>query len=112
MSWIVTIILALAMMLGFFLMLWSAVGFIQNRKFFSSAPKDIQRAIVDKKERFRGQHVFGYIMLIVSLLLLIGSPIIGFIDGVNNHFTYWMFFFRFLILFIGTKLFDMTFFDI
>ncbi len=39
MSWAVTVILSLLMMLVFFLMLWSAVGFIQNKKFFSSAPQ-------------------------------------------------------------------------
>ncbi len=99
-------------MLGFFLMLWSAVGFIQNKKFFSAAPKDIQAVIVDKEERFKGQRVVGYIMLVISLILLVGSPICGLVDGVINHFSYWMFFFRFLILFVGVKLFDMTFFDI
>lgn len=112
MSWILSIVLSLIMMLGLFLMLWSAVGFIQNKKLFTSAPKDIQEVIVEKKERFKGQHIVGYFILTLSIILLIGSPIYGLIDGVINHFSYWMFFYRFLILFVGLKLFDMTFFDI
>ncbi len=55
-------------MLGFFLMLYSAVGFIQNKKLFSSAPKAIVEAVRPKEERFKGQHVVGWAMMILSFV--------------------------------------------
>ena len=52
---LLTIILAVVMMAGLFLMLWGAVGFVQNKKFFSSAPKEALKVIQPKEERFKGQ---------------------------------------------------------
>ena len=60
-----TIALSVIMMAGLFLMLWGAVGFVQNQRFFTSAPKEIQDALQPKHERFRGQHLVGWIMLIL-----------------------------------------------
>lgn len=40
-----TIILSIVMMAGLFLMLWSAVGFIQDKRFFTSAPKAAQEVL-------------------------------------------------------------------
>ena len=53
---LLTIILAVVMMAGLFLMLWGAVGFVQNKKFFSSAPKEALKVIQPKEERFKGHH--------------------------------------------------------
>ena len=41
-------------MVVYFLVLYGWVGFIQDKKFFSSAPKENLEAIPYKKERFRG----------------------------------------------------------
>lgn len=41
-----TLALSFVGMTGFFLMLWAAVGFIKIKKFFGSAPKDIQDAVL------------------------------------------------------------------
>ena len=43
----------------FFLMLYSAARFIQNKKFFSFIPKAIVETVRPKEERFKGQHVLG-----------------------------------------------------
>ena len=48
----ITIILSVAMMVGLFLLLWAAVALIQNKKFFTSAPKEAQAVIQPKEERF------------------------------------------------------------
>ena len=112
MSWAVTVILSLLMMLGFFLMLYSAVGFIQNKKFFSSAPKAIVEAVRPKEERFKGQHVLGWAMMILSFAFLIGPVIYGVYDGVMRGFLYWDFFTRFLIMTLSLKAFDILFFDL
>ncbi len=88
MIWLITIILSLIMMLGFFLMLWSAVGFIQNKKFFSSAPKAIVEAVEPKEEKFKGQHIVGWILMVLSFVLLIGPVVYGIYDGVTREFGY------------------------
>ena len=112
MFWVTTIILSAIMMIGLFLLLWGAVGFVQNKKFFSSAPKEVQAAIQPKKERFRGQHIVGYIILALGLSLMIGSVILGFYNGVKSGFGYWMFFARFAVMFVSLKAFDILFFDL
>ena len=38
-------------MIGYFLVLYGGVGFIQDKKFFSSAPQEVLDQIPDKKER-------------------------------------------------------------
>ena len=51
---LITILLSLMMMAGLFLMLWSGVGFIQDKKFFSSAPKEAIEVTPDYvPERFK-----------------------------------------------------------
>ena len=50
----IAILATLVMMLAYFLVLYGAVGFIQDKRFFDSAPKENLAAIPDKKERFRG----------------------------------------------------------
>ena len=65
---LLTIILAVVMMAGLFLMLWGAVGFVQNKKLFSSAPKEALKVIQPKEERFKGQHIVGWSLLILSLV--------------------------------------------
>ena len=46
---VITIIAALVMMAAYFLILYAGVGFIQDKRFFSSAPKENLAAIPDKK---------------------------------------------------------------
>lgn len=47
---IITIIATLMIMAGYFLLLYGVVGFIQDKKFFSSAPKE-NLAVIPKKKR-------------------------------------------------------------
>ena len=81
---IITIIATLMIMAGYFLLLYGVVGFIQDKKFFSSAPKENLAVIPKKKERFRGAHIIG-----------------GFIK----------FFVRFLIMLYVMEIYDIVFFD-
>ena len=43
----ITLFLSFVMMAGLFLMLWGAVGFVQNKRFFTSAPKAVQDAVLN-----------------------------------------------------------------
>ena len=74
---ILTILLSIMMMAGLFLMLWGGVGFLQDKRFFSSAPKEELAVIPDKlPERFKGQHAVGWMMIVSSLLLMGGAIVI------------------------------------
>lgn len=48
-----------ALMLAYFLLLYGAVAFIQDKRFCGSALKENLAAIQNKKERFRGAHAIG-----------------------------------------------------
>lgn len=108
---ILTIALAVVMMAGLFLMLWAAVGFIQNIKFFSSAPKEGLAVVQPKEERFKGQHALGWIMMIISIVLMGGALIYGAADGIRNDFSFGQFFARFARMLLLLKVYDIFFFD-
>ena len=100
------------MMAGLFLMLWGGVGFIQDKKFFSSAPRETREVVPDSKpERFPGQHAVGWGMIILSFALMGGAAVIGAWDGLQNGFSFWQFFGRFLTMLLLLKAFDILFFD-
>ncbi|MBQ8133540.1 MAG: hypothetical protein IJ192_03895 [Clostridia bacterium] len=108
---ITTFILSIIMMAGLFLLLWSAVALIQDKKFFTSAPKEAQAVIQPKEERFPGAHALGYALGIFAILLMGGAVIYGCWDGIRSNYSFWQFFVRFLIMLWGLKLFDILFFD-
>ena len=107
-----TILLSMIMMVGLFLMLLSAVGFIQNKRFFTTAPKEIQEAVRPREERFPGAHTVGWFLMILSLILMIGPVIYGAWDGIQSRFTFWQFFGRFLCMLLLVKAYDILFFDL
>ena len=108
---ILMLILALMVIAGIFLMLFSAVAFVQKRSFFGSAPKDIQSVITDKPERFSGQHLLGWCLLILSMVVITAAFVIGVYDGVKNGFGFWGFFARLLTVLYLYKIWDMIFLD-
>ncbi len=108
---VTTLALALIMMAGFFLMLYAAVALIQDKKYFTSAPKDIQEAVQSKEERFPGQRLAGHNLLAVSIVLLAVPMFLGAMDGVGKGFTFRQFTVRFLIMLLSLKAFDVIFFD-
>lgn len=107
----ITIIATLMLMLAYFLILYAGVGFIQNKKFFGSAPKEILDAVPDRKERFKGAHVIGWIILVFAFLLYPLAFGIGAWDGIRNGFGFGGFFIRFITMLYGMELFDIGFFD-
>lgn len=48
----VTLVSAVMVMAAYFLLLYAVVGFIQDKKFFSTAPKENLAVIPDKKRGF------------------------------------------------------------
>lgn len=108
---IITIIATIMIMVAYFLLLYGAVGFIQDKKFFSSAPKENLAAIPDRKERFHGAHMIGWFIVVIAILMFIGALVLGAWDGVRNDFGFLKFFVRFLVMLYVMELYDIVFFD-
>lgn len=108
---VITIIAALFMMAAYFLILYAGVGFIQDKRFFSSAPKENLAAIPDKKERFPGAHVVGWVIGIAAILMFAGAFVLGAWDGVKRDYGFLQFFGRFLAMLYLMEIYDICFFD-
>lgn len=109
---LMTIFLALIFCVAITLMMFSAVAFIQNKKFFSSAPKEAQEVLTDRKEElFLGARKIGWTLMIFSFLMILGVGVISIWDGFRSGFSFWQFFIRFVSIFTVYKLYDMIFFD-
>lgn len=107
----ITMISAVIVMAAYFLLLYGAVGFVQDKRFFGSAPKENLAAIPDKKERFPGAHTIGWAIITVALLLFVGALALAVWDGVKHDFGFWQFFGRFLAILYLMELYDILFFD-
>lgn len=64
----ITVLVTLMVFLAYFLVLYGGVGFIQDKRFFSSAPKENLDAIPDTKERFPGAHSIGWVIEIMRVI--------------------------------------------
>ena len=106
-----TVILSLVLMAGLFLMLWSAVAFIQDKRFFTSAPKDVQAAVRPRGERFPGAHRLGWKLMILAITLMAFALFYAGLDGVEKGLGFWQLFTRYLIMLLALKAFDILFFD-
>ena len=107
----VTLILSLILMAALFLMLFAAVALVQDRRLFKSAPKDIQEAITEHGERFPKARRLGWKLLAIAVLAFPGAFLYGALDGLQNNFSFWMFFLRFLTMLYLLKAFDIIFLD-
>lgn len=107
----VTILASVMIMAEYFLVLYGAVGFIQDKRFFSSAPKENLDAIPDKKEKFPGAHIVGWVIEVIALLLFAGAAVIAAWDGVRNGFGFAGFFVRFIVMLYIMEIYDILFFD-
>lgn len=108
---VITIVATVMIWVAYFLILYGVVGFIQDKRFFSSAPKENLEAIPDSKEWFRGAHAIGWIIEVIALLMFIGAVVLGVWDGVKNDYGFLNFFARFLIMLYCMEIYDICFFD-
>ena len=109
---LLTIFLAIVFCAAISLMLLSAVAFIQDIRFFSSAPKEAQKVLQPREqELFYGARAIGWTLMIFSMLMIAGVGVISIWDGFRNDFTFWQFFLRFVFIFTIYKLYDMICFD-
>ena len=109
---LLTIFLTIVFCAAISLMLLSAVAFIQDKKFFSSAPKEALDLLQPREhELFYGARVIGWTLMIFSILMIAGVGVISIWDGFRSGFTFWQFFLRFITIFTVYKLYDMICFD-
>lgn len=92
-------------------MLFSAVAFIQDKRFFGTAPKDVQEKVMVHEERFPGMHILGYFICITAVAMIAGSVVIAAWNGVKKDYGFLQFFIRFLVMLEGYKIWDMLFLD-
>ena len=107
----ITVLVTLMVFLAYFLVLYGGVGFIQDKRFFSSAPKENLDAIPDTKERFPGAHSIGWVIEIIAILLFLAAAALSVWDGVRNGFGFLDFFVRFLAVLYAMEIYDIIFFD-
>ena len=113
---LLTIFLAIVFCAAITLLLISAVAFIQydgtNKWFFSSAPKEALALLKPRnKELFYGAKKMGWVLMILSILMILGVGVIAVWDGFRSGFSFLQFFLRFILIFTIYKAYDMIFFD-
>ena len=108
---LLTVILALVFSAAVCLLLYAAVTLIQDRRFFTTAPKDIQAAAKDHPERFPGAHALGWIIAVISLVIMTGAFINGGWNGVRNGFSFLQHWLRFALMLYIWKAFDVVCLD-
>ncbi len=109
---LLTIFLTIVFCASMALMLLSCVAFIQDNKFFGSAPKEAREVIVQREqELFYGARVIGWTLFIMSVLMILGVGVIAVWDGLRSGFTFRQFFLRFVMIFTIYKICDMTLID-
>lgn len=109
---LLTLFLALIFSVAITIMLLSAVAFIQDKKFFSSAPKEAQAVVKPREhELFYGARTIGWTLMIFSLLMILGVGVISIWDGLRSDYTFFQFFLRFYLIFAIYKIYDMVCFD-
>ena len=108
---LLTLLLTLVFILSVCLLLYAAVAMIQDRRFFTTAPKDIQAAAIEHQERFPGAHALGWVLAIISLLAMVGAFVYGGWDGVKNGFSFRQHWLRFAVMLYLWKAFDIVCLD-
>lgn len=109
---LLTIFLTIVFCAAITLMMFSAVAFIQDKKFFTAAPREAQEAIIPReKELFYGARTIGWTLMVFSFLMILGVGVISIWDGFRSGFTFLQFFVRFVMIFTVYKIYDMVCFD-
>ena len=109
---LLTVFLAIVFCGAITILLISAVAFVQDKRFFSSAPKEAQALIKPRNaELFYGARTMGWVMMILSALMILGVGVISIWDGFRSGYSFMGFFLRFVSIFTIYKAYDMIFFD-
>ena len=107
-----SVFLAIVFCAAITLLLISAVAFVQDKRFFSSAPKEALEVLKPRNEElFYGARTTGWVLMIISILMILGVGAVSIWDGFRSSFSFIQFFLRFVLIFTIYKAYDMIFFD-
>ena len=107
-----SVFLAIVFCAAITLLLISAVAFVQDKRFFSSAPKEALEVLKPRNEElFYGARTTGWVLMIISILTILGVGAVSIWDGFRSSFSFIQFFLRFVTIFTVYKAYDMIFFD-
>ena len=86
---LLTVFLAIVFCGAITILLISAVAFVQDNRFFSSAPKEAQALIKPRNmELFYGARTMGWVMMILSALTILGVGVISIWDGLMAYLIF------------------------
>ncbi len=109
---LLTMFIAIVCCLAVTALLVAAVAFVQDLKFFSSAPKEVRELLKPREnELFRGARAFGWVIIVLSALSIAGALAAAAWDGIRSGFSFVQFFLRFALILTIYKIYDMVFFD-
>ena len=109
---LLTLFLAIVFCGAITLLLISAVAFVQDIRFFSSAPKEARAVLKPRNdELFFGARAMGWVLMILSVLTILGVGVVSIWDGFRRGYSFTEFFLRFVMIFTIYKAYDMIFFD-
>ncbi len=107
-----TLFLALVCCAAITLLLVGGVAFVQEIRFFSSAPKEVQTLLKPRDgELFYGARTTGWVMIVFSVLVISGALAAAVWDGLRSGYSFTQFFLRFTLILTIYKIYDMVFFD-
>ena len=108
---ITTILLSLTLMVLLFIMVWAAAALIQDRRLLSTGPKDVIAAVQEHPERFRGQRVLGWTILLGAGAGLVSAFVYAGWDGLRHGYRFHKLFGRYLFMLYALKAFDIIALD-
>ncbi len=109
---LLTVFLAVVCCGAVTLLLISAVAFVQDTRFFSSAPKEARKILQPRNEElFYGARAMGWVLMILSALMILGAFAAAVWDGFWSGYSFTQFFLRFALILTIYKAYDMIFFD-
>ena len=84
-----TVFLAIVFCAAITLLLISAVAFVQDKRFFSSAPKEALEVLKPRNEElFYGARTTGWVLMIISILMILGVGAVSIWDGFRSSFSF------------------------
>ena len=109
---LLTIFLAIIICAAVTLMLIAGVAFVQDVRMFSSAPKEAREVLQPRNEElFYGARTIGWVMMIISALVILGAVVTAIWDGIRSGYSFAQFFVRFLSIFTAFKVYDRVFIE-
>ena len=84
---LLTVFLAIVFCAAITILLISAVAFVQDERFFSSAPKDALALVKPRNEElFHGARAVGWVLMVIGALMILGVGVVSIWDGFRSGY--------------------------